>query len=38
MTKARAIAVRLTVDNGVEALRLMIVCGCAMALIMAGRI
>jgi hypothetical protein len=38
MTKARAIAARLTVDHGVEALRLMIVCGCAMALIMAGRI
>ncbi len=36
MRKARAIALRITADTGVEIARLMIVYGCAAALALAG--
>lgn len=36
MRKARAIALAATVDHGLEAMRMAIVIGCALALIVAG--
>jgi len=38
MRKARAIALAATVDHGLEAMRLFVVVGCALALILAGRV